>query len=74
MSSFNNITESLKQIKNQLALNLFGLTLEDAHLQHICIKCKEPISQSNVYTSAGYREYEISGLCENCYDEITKRV
>lgn len=36
-----------------------------------CISCKEPFSDSNVFSEAGWREIKISGLCERCFDEIT---
>lgn len=36
-----------------------------------CKRCNEEFSNENVYSSAGWRETEISGLCEKCFDEIT---
>lgn len=36
-----------------------------------CICCKEEISNHNVFTQAGWREVEISGMCEVCFDNCT---
>jgi hypothetical protein len=35
-----------------------------------CISCSAPFSETNVRTSAGWRETQISGMCEVCYDEL----
>lgn len=35
-----------------------------------CVECEEPFSEENVHTEAGWRETQISGLCEDCFDEI----
>lgn len=35
-----------------------------------CIKCNEPFTDKNVFTPAGWKEIQISGYCEKCYDEI----
>jgi len=35
----------------------------------ICINCFEP-ALPKCYSDAGRREYEISGFCEKCFDEL----
>ena len=35
----------------------------------ICFQCGRVVKE-HCYTSAGLREVEISGLCEECYDAI----
>jgi hypothetical protein len=35
-----------------------------------CIECKQPFSLQNTHSSAGWRETQISGYCENCFDKI----
>jgi hypothetical protein len=35
----------------------------------ICVKCKKA---AVTFSEAGAKEYNISGLCENCFDKITK--
>lgn len=37
----------------------------------ICVACKEPFSDANCRTQAGWQETQISGLCERCFDDIT---
>lgn len=36
-----------------------------------CIECHQAFSNQNVYSMAGWRETQISGLCELCFDNIT---
>lgn len=35
-----------------------------------CVSCGEKFSDKNVFTKAGWKETEISGICEKCWDEI----
>jgi hypothetical protein len=35
-----------------------------------CISCREPFSEANVYSEAGWLETRVSGLCEVCFDAI----
>ena len=51
--------------------SLDGETIEEAHEAGLCIQCKQ-LALPNCYSEAGKREYRISGLCEKCFDEITK--
>ncbi len=34
-----------------------------------CTTCKRDASQ-HIYSAAGQREYRISGMCEECFDEM----
>lgn len=36
-----------------------------------CISCKEEINYSNTRTKEGWREVNISGMCEKCFDNCT---
>jgi hypothetical protein len=45
----------------------FGETREDAKDKRVCVSCKQ---HPTFTTEAGRREYEISGLCEPCFDRI----
>lgn len=66
---------------NHAAKQTFGMTLQDAHSKGICIQCKEPVlvmaadgtSKYNpelFYSPAGKKEWHISGMCENCFDNL----
>lgn len=35
-----------------------------------CVQCGEAFSALNVFTPAGARETQISGLCERCFDGL----
>lgn len=37
-----------------------------------CLRCKNAFSDSNVFTSLGWKETQISGFCETCFDTVTK--
>lgn len=37
-----------------------------------CIECQEGFSDKNVFTDAGKRETQISGLCGRCFDNMFK--
>lgn len=39
-------------------------------IQKTCICCNEPFTPENVKTSLGWRETQISGYCEDCWDKI----
>jgi len=48
---------------------LFNMTGEEAQSKGICLQCKEP-AEPKCHSLAGKREYQISGLCEECFDSI----
>jgi len=35
-----------------------------------CMDCDQPFTQANVTTAAGWKETQISGFCEVCYDAL----
>jgi len=37
-----------------------------------CYCCGEPFSPDNTHTAAGWRETQISGLCEDCFDLLVR--
>jgi hypothetical protein len=56
---------SLQNYKDQLAKCLYGITKAAALEQHVCIQCK---TTPLFISFEGVKEYEISGLCEACFD------
>lgn len=39
-------------------------------VEGICNVCREPFTEKNVHTEAGWREVKISNTCEDCFDEM----
>jgi len=60
--------DELQDLKDSSARTAFGMTKHDAHERQICIMCKKKPDLSKPVNA---REYEISGLCDSCFDEIT---
>lgn len=42
------------------------------YVEGLCISCKQPFTDKNVHTEAGWRETKISNTCEDCFDEMFK--
>jgi hypothetical protein len=59
----------LLAMKENLSKELFGEHLSNAKSLGICIKCRQK-ALPRCTTDAGRREYEISGLCEVCFDGL----
>lgn len=62
---------SMQEFKDGFARHLYGMTSAEAIEKGICIHCKE-LAVPRCYSGDGLLEYKISGLCEPCFDEITK--
>ena len=60
-----------QELMNELGNILYGMTPNEAIQQNICIKCKKP---PRFKTEAGKREYQITGLCEYCWDDEFKEL
>ena len=67
-------------IVNRMAKQTFGMTIEDAHSRGICIRCQEPAlveidgviqhSPELFYSEEGKKEWNISSMCEKCFDSL----
>ena len=60
---------SLRSLSQMLEKDLYGMTQEDANKNGVCINCKKE-ALPRCYSDAGKKEYTISGLCEQCFDEL----
>jgi hypothetical protein len=60
----------LNDFKDALSKMATGMTKSEAHQKGVCINCKLPNVLSRCYSDAGRREYQISGMCEKCFDEL----
>ena len=69
---------TLREIEDNLAKALYGMTKTEAISRRVCVQCKQPIERrepyeqkpGSIYSYEGAREYNISGLCEYCWDKI----
>jgi len=59
------ITEFLEE----LTKDKFEISVNEAFDKGLCVNCLEP-AIPKCYSGAGLREYEISGLCEKCFDDL----
>ena len=59
----------IKNFKDSFAKKLYGMTVDNAIAAGKCIACKDD-AIPKIYSDAGKREYQISGLCEECFDNI----
>jgi hypothetical protein len=57
-------------IMDKFSLELYGITRTQALQEGICVRCKKP-ALKNCQTEAGRKEFQISGLCELCFDKLT---
>ena len=46
------------------------LNILDRRQRHVCITCAQPFTDANVYTALGWKETKISGMCEECFDDL----
>lgn len=46
------------------------LMRSEAQPQVRCLACGEAFTAKNAHTAAGWRETQISGMCEDCFDEL----
>jgi hypothetical protein len=60
---------TLQEVRDAVAKDVFGMTPEEAIKKGICIDCRQD-ALANCYSDVGRREYQISGLCETCFDSI----
>ena len=56
----------LDTFRDSLALNIFGMTKAQAQKKEICIDCKKDMTVFE--TNLEKREWDISGLCNSCFD------
>ena len=60
-------TYVLQKTINLVSKDIYTVTMDEALSRGICLNCKEE-ALPKCYSRAGEREYGISGLCEECFD------
>lgn len=63
------ISVPLKIIQDKIAEGFYGQTVDDAHENQTCIHCKLPVAD-RILSERAWREYELSGLCQICFDTL----
>ncbi len=61
---------NLQEFKDNMAKDLYGMTVSEAISKGICIQCKQE-ALPRCHSEADKQEFKISGLCKICFDEIT---
>jgi len=61
--------EAVNKFKNDMATAFFGMSREDALAKGLCVKCHQ-VAYPKCHSNAGYREYKISAICEECFDKM----
>ena len=56
-----------------MVMNKIKIKAENISEEPLCIRCHRP-AYEHCYSQAGRDEVGISGLCEECFDEITKEM
>ena len=69
--SYQDQSPQIKRVMDDLAIQMFGISVGAALEQGVCVQCKEA-ALPKCYSDLGRSEYTISGLCESCFDEITR--
>lgn len=61
-------TKNLQNVVDTFDMSMMNMTIKEAHKHQICIDCKGSATKFDSECSA--KEYEISGLCQHCQNEI----
>ena len=51
-------------------LHAINPELAEAQAADVCYVCKQPFTEANVFTEAGWNEVRISQMCEACFDGL----
>lgn len=62
---------SVRQAQNNLARDTYGQTLDEAQQEGACIRCRSPqVNPADFRDDASHREFQISGFCQHCQDQV----
>ena len=59
----------LQNLVENLTKEVYNTDLNESINEGLCVSCKEP-ALPKCYSKAGFKEFSISGLCEECFDKI----
>ncbi len=60
----------MQEVVDQVFKASFGRTIGEAQGQAICTFCGSPVVVEDFVDDVSFREWQISGLCQACQDEI----
>lgn len=63
-------TNNPTELKDMMALALYGVTNTEALAHSICVSCKCDVTDDSFRDVCSIKEYSISALCQNCQDGI----
>jgi len=63
-------SKAINEFINTFTQQVFGTSLEDAKLEHRCVMCGALVGEFN--DDLSLKEYDISGMCQNCQDDTFK--
>lgn len=62
--------EVMENLGFEVGLNVIELKNQHKDKPDYCVSCGEKFSNKNVFTKVGWKETEISGICEKCWDGV----
>lgn len=60
----------LKEFKQELGQEVFGVNVVEYIQKGICICCNKPDALSRCYSENGAKDFKMMGICEVCYDHM----
>jgi len=63
-------SEEVEDWLDKMAKKMYDVERTKAIRREICVDCKSEVDMSNFRDEKSKEEYRISGLCQNCQDEV----
>tara|TARA_R100001480_G_scaffold3723_2_gene9726 strand:- start:11931 stop:12143 length:213 start_codon:yes stop_codon:yes gene_type:complete len=63
------LKKELQEFADALANSTYG-GINNTDAVGVCVSCRQFVHHGvNMFTSTGLREFEMSGMCERCFDD-----
>jgi hypothetical protein len=63
-----------QRFKDEVSRMAHGITRDEAIERDICVDCKKPNPLQRCTTELAMKEYYISGVCGECWDNLFKHL
>jgi hypothetical protein len=63
-------TKELQELLDNMALELYGMTISQAQEKQICISCQSPVTKDEFADELSLNEYDINARCQACQDDF----